>query len=135
MKKDVNIEEMLDYVAVEKAPDDLIYKWKVEVELQKERKRFYVLLLRTSTVFSLVLAGFWYCFAVLKNGLIGYDLLDKIRTFFLEMSPIAASSTSSIASLNYYIFGAGIFSMLLAAGSLFWFYQGKKIRYATIRSW
>jgi hypothetical protein len=132
MKRDINLEEMLDYVAVEEAPNDLIYKWKAEVELQKEKKRFYVLLLRTSTAFSLVLAGFWYCFAVFREGLIGYDLLDKIRAFFLGISPAAASST---ASLNYYIFGACIFSVMLATITLFWYYQGKKLRYARIRYW
>jgi hypothetical protein len=130
MKKDIKIEKMLDYIAIEEAPRELIYKWRVEVELQKERKRFYVLLFRTSVVFTLVLAGFWYCLAVFRKGLIGYYLLDKIRAFFLEMSPIAASS---ITSLNYYILGAGIFSITLAAISLFWFYQGKKLRYARIR--
>jgi hypothetical protein len=130
MKKDIKIEKMLDYIAIEEAPRELIYKWRVEVELQKERKRFYVLLFRTSVVFPLVLAGFWYCLAVFRKGLIGYYLLDKIRAFFLEMSPIAASS---ITSLNYYILGAGIFSITLAAISLFWFYQGKKLRYARIR--
>jgi hypothetical protein len=131
MKKNINLEEILDSIAVEEAPDDLIYKWKAEVELQKERKKFHVLLLRTSTVFSLVLAGSWYCFAGLKDGLIGYYLLDKIRAFFLEISPVAASST---ASLNYYIFGAGIFSIMLAAISLFWFYQEKKPGYAIARN-
>lgn len=130
MKRDINLEEMLDHIAIEEAPIELICKWKIEVQLQKERKRFYVLLLRTSTVFSLVLAGLWYCFAVLKNGLIGYYLLDKIRAFFLEISPVAASST---ASLNYYIFGAGIFSIMLATISLFWYYQGKRLRHARIR--
>ncbi len=130
MKRDIKLEEILDYVAVEKAPENLIYKWKAEVELQKERKRFYVLLLRTSIGFSLVLAGFWYCFAVFREGLIGYDLLDKIRAFFLEISPVAASSTTS---LNYYIIGAGIFSVMLATITLFWYYQGKKLRYVRIR--
>jgi hypothetical protein len=130
MKKDIKIEKMLDYIAIEEAPRELIYKWRAEVELQKERKRFYVLLFRTSVVFPLVLAGFWYCLAVFRKGLIGYYLLDKIRAFFLEMSPIAASS---ITSLNYYILGAGIFSITLAAISLFWFYKGKKLRYARIR--
>lgn len=130
MKKNLKIEEILDYVAVEKAPNDLIYKWKAQVELQKEKKLFHLLLLRTSIVFSLVLAGSWYCFAVFRKGLIGYDLLDKIRAFFLEMSPVAASS---VASLNYYIIGAGIFSIILAAISLFWYYQVKKLRYARIK--
>ncbi len=129
MRKNINIDEILDFIAVEKASDDLIYKWKAELQLKKERKRFYLLLLKTSTVFSLVLAGFWYCFAVLKDGTIGYYLLDKIRAFFLEMSPVAASSTMS---LNYYIFGAGIFSIMLATISLFWYYQIKKPRYARI---
>ncbi len=132
MKRDIKLKEILDYIAVEKAPDDLIYKWKAEVELQKERKRFYVLLLRASIAFSFVLAGFWYCFAVFREGLIGYDLLDKIRAFFLRISPVAASS---ITSLNYYIIGAGIFSITIAAISLLWFYQGKKLRYARIRNW
>jgi hypothetical protein len=135
MKRDVNIEEVLDYIAIEKAPEELIYKWRAEVQLQKERKRFYVLLLRTSIVFPLVLAGFWYCFAVFREGLIGYYLLDKIREFFLEISPLAASSTSSTVSLNYYIIGTGIFSIFIAAVSLFWFYQGKKFKYSVIRSW
>jgi hypothetical protein len=129
MKRDINLEEILDYIAVEKAPDDLIYKWKAEVELKKERKKFHVLLLRTSIAFSLVLAGFWYCFAVFRGGLIGYDLLDKIRAFFLGISPVAASS---ITSLSYYIFGTCIFSIALASISLFWYYKGKRLKYARI---
>lgn len=130
MKRDIKLEEIMDYVAVEEAPDNLIYKWKAKLELQKERKRFHVLLLRTSIGFSLLLAGFWYCFAVFRQGLIGYALLDKIRAFFLQISPVAASSTTS---LNYYIIGAGIFSVMLATIMLFWYYQVKKLKYAPIR--
>ena len=38
MKKDVKIEEILNHIAIEEAPKELIYKWKAEVQLQKERK-------------------------------------------------------------------------------------------------
>ena len=133
MKRDIKIEEMLDYIAIEEAPKELIYKWKAEVQLQKERMKFYAVLLRPSIVFPLVLAGFWYYFAIFKKALFEYYLLDKLRSFSQEISPVVASSTSSLASSNYYIIGAGIFSIMLAAISLFWFYQGKKLRYARIR--
>ena len=133
MKRDINLEEILDYVAIEEAPDNLIYKWKAEVELQKERKRFFVILFRPSIVFPLVLAGFWYYFALFKRTLFEYSLADKLRSFLQEISPVVADSTSTIASSNYYIIGAGIFSIMIAAISLFWFYQGKKLRYARIR--
>ncbi len=135
MKRDIKIEEMLDYIAIEEAPKELIYKWKVEVELQKERKRFYVLLLRPSIVFPLVLSGFWYYFAMFKKELFEYYLVDRLRSLLQEISPMFASSTSTIASSNYYIIGAGIFSIMLAAISLFWFYQGNKLRYAEVRNW
>lgn len=135
MKKNINLEEMLDYIAVEEAPVELIYKWKMEVQLQKERKRFFAVLLRPSIVFPIVLAGFWYYFAMFKKELFEYYLLDKLRSFLQQISPVVASSTSSLASSNYYIVGSGIFSVLLAAISLFWFYQGKKLRYSVIRNW
>ncbi len=135
MKRDIKIEEILDYVAVEKAPDYLIHKWKAEVELQKERKRFFAALLRPSIVFPLALAGLWYYFAMFKKELFEYYLVDKLRSLFQEISPVVADSTSTIASSNYYIIGAGIFSITLAAISLYWFYQGKKLKYARIRNW
>ena len=135
MKRDVKIEEMLDYIAIEEAPKELIYKWKADVQLQKERKRFYAVLLRPSVVFPLILAGFWYYFITFKKELFEYYLLDRLRSLSMEISPVVASSTSSIASSSYYIIGAGIFSILLAAISLFWFYQGKKLGYARIRYW
>ena len=135
MKRDVKIEEMLDYIAIEEAPKELIYKWKAEVQLQKERKPFYTVLLRPSVVFPLVFAGFWYYFITFKKELFEYYLLDRLRSLSMEISPVVASSTSSIASSSYYIIGAGIFSILLAAISLFWFYQGKKLRYTTVRNW
>lgn len=135
MKRDIKIEEMLDYIAIEEAPKELIYKWKAEVELQKGRKRFYVLLLRPSIVFPLVLSGFWYYFAMFKKELFEYYLVDRLRSLLQEISPMFASSTSTIASSNYYIIGAGIFSIMLAAISLFWFYQGNKLRYAEVRNW
>jgi hypothetical protein len=135
MKRDIKIEEILDYVAVEKAPDYLIHKWKAEVELQKERKRFFVLFFRPSIVFPLVLAGFWFYFTMFKRELFEYYLVDKLRSLLQEISPVVADSTSTIASSNYYIIGAGIFSITLAAISLFWFYQGKKLKYARIRNW
>ena len=132
MKKDMNLEKMLDYIAIEEAPTDLIYKWKVNVELQKEKKNFYLLLLRPSVVFPIVLVGFWYYFAVFKKDLFEYYLVDGFRSLFQYINPIFASSTYSIASSNYYIIGAIIFSVLLATISLFWFYQGKKHSYAPI---
>ncbi len=135
MKKNINLEEMLNYIAIEEAPKELIYKWKAEVQLQRGRKKFYTVLLRPSVVFSLVLAGFWYYFAVFKKELFEYYLLDKFSSFLQQISPVVASSASSLASSNYYIIGAGIFSMLLAAVSLFWFYQGKKPKYSVIRNW
>lgn len=135
MKRDIKIEEILDYIAVEEAPKELIYKWRAEVELQKERKRFYVVLLRPSIVFPLVLAGTWYYFAVFKRALFEYYLIDKLRSLFHEISPVVADSASTIASSNYYIIGAGIFSIMLAAISLFWYYQGKKFRYSKVKIW
>jgi hypothetical protein len=135
MKRDLKIEEMLDHIAIEEAPMELIYKWKAEVGLQKERKRFYVLLLRPSIVFPLVLAGFWYYFIMFKKDLFEYYLVDSLRSLSMEISPVVASSTSSIASSNYYIIGAGIFSIILAAISLLWFYQGKKLKYSIVRNW
>ncbi len=134
MKRDVNLEKILDYIAIEEAPVELIYKWKAEVGLQKEKQRFYVLLLRPSIVIPLVLAGFWYYFALFKGELFKYYLVDRLHSLLQEISPMFASSTSSIASSNYYIIGAGIFSVLLAAISLFWFYQGKKFNYAVVRN-
>ena len=135
MKRDINLEEILDYIAVEKAPDYLIHKWKAEVELQKERKRFFAVFFRPSIVFPLVLAGFWYYFAVFKKELFEYYLVDKLRSLFQEISPVVADSTTTIASSNYYIIGVGIFSIALAAIYLFWFYQGKKLRYSVVRNW
>lgn len=134
MKRNVNLEEILDYIAVEEAPSKLIYRWKAEVQLQKERKKFYTVLLRPSVVFPLVLAGFWYYFAVFRKELFEYYLLDKLRSFFTEIIPVFANSTYNIASSYYYIIGAGIFSILFAAVSLFWFYQGKKLKYSVIRN-
>lgn len=133
MRKDINLEKMLDHIAIEEAPANLIYKWKKEVELQKEKKKFYVLSLRPSIVFPLVLAGFWYCFAIFKKELFEYYLIDRLRPLLQEISPIFASSTYSIASSNYYIITAVIFSVLLATISLFWFYQGKKYNYAVVK--
>jgi len=135
MKRDVNFDEILNHIAIEEAPKELIYKWKAEVQLQKERKRFYAVLLRPSIVFPLVFAGFWYYFAVFKKELFEYFLSDKLSSFFQEISPVVASSTSSFASSDYYIIGASIFSILLAAVSLFWFCQGKKLKYAIVRNW
>ncbi len=135
MKRDIKIEEMLDYIAIEEAPKELTYKWRAEVELQKERKRFYVVLLRPSIVFPLVFAGLWYYFVIFKKALFEYYLLDRLRSLFQEISPVFESSTTSIASSNYYIIGAGIFSIMLATISLFWFYQGKKLKYAIVRIW
>ena len=133
MKKEINIERVLDKIAIEEAPGNLIYKWKVEVQLQKDRKRFYVELLRPSIVLPFILAGFWYYFAMFKKELFEYYLVDRLGSLFQEISPIFVSSTSSFASSYYYLVGAAIFSMALAAISLFWFYQGKKVSYARIR--
>jgi hypothetical protein len=135
MKKDINLEKMLDYIAVEEAPVELICKWKLDVGLQKERKKFYASLLRPSIVFPLVLAGLWYYFVIFKEKLFEYHLADRLRTLLQEINPMLVSYTSSIASSNYYIIGAGIFSVFLAGISLFWFYRGKKLKYAWIRNW
>jgi Gpi18-like mannosyltransferase len=135
MKKGINIEEILNYVAIEKAPDDLIYKWKAEVALQKERKSFSSVLLRPSIVIPLIFAGFWYYFIVFRKELFDLYLLDKIRAFFLEVSPVASDSINTIASSNYYIIAAGIFSVFIAAVSLFWFFRESKLRYSKIKIW
>ncbi len=134
MKKEINLDEILSQIAIEKAPEELILKWKVGVELQKERKTFSSLLLRPSIVFPLVFAGFWYYLFTFKRELFEYYLIDKVRSFLLAISPVVTDSTSTLVSSNYYIIGAGIFSIMLAAISLFWFYQGKKLRYVWIRS-
>jgi len=134
MRKDINLEKMLDHIAIEEAPTELIYKWKLEVRLQKERKRFYVLLLRPSIVIPLLLTGFWYYFALFKKELFEYYLVDRLRSILQEISPMFADSTYKIASSNYYIIGVCIFSIMLAAISLFWFYQGKKFSYAIVRN-
>jgi hypothetical protein len=135
MKKNLNLEEILDYIAVEEAPRELIYRWKTEVQLRKERKRFFAVLLRPSIVFPLLLSGFWYYLTVFKKELFEYYLTDRLRSFFMEVIPFLANSTYNIASSYYYIIGAGIFSVFLAAVSLFWFYQGKRLRYSIIRNW
>ena len=70
MKKDININEILDYIAVEKAPDNLIFKWKAEVALQKERKSIFSVLLRPSIVLPIIFAGFWYYVAVFRKELL-----------------------------------------------------------------
>jgi len=134
MKKEINLDEILSQIAIEKAPEDLIFKWKAEVELQKERKTFPSVLLRPSIVFPLLFAGFWYYFFTFKRELFEYYLIDKVRSFLLAISPAVTDSTSTLVSSNYYIIGAGVFSIMLAAISLFWFYQGKKLRYVWIRS-
>jgi hypothetical protein len=133
MKKDINLDEILNSIAIEKAPEDLIYKWKVEVRLQKERKPVVLMLLRPSIVFPLLFAGFWYYIAVFKKELFEYYILDKMRSFFLALSPVLSDSTSTITASNYYLIGAGIFSVMLATISLFWFYQGKKLGYSRVR--
>lgn len=135
MKKDININEILDYIAVEKAPDNLIFKWKAEVALQKERKSIFSVLLRPSIVLPIIFAGFWYYVAVFRKELLEYYLLDKIRAFFLEVSPVASDSINTIASSNYYIVAAGIFSIFIAAVSLLWFYKEKNLRYSRIGIW
>ena len=134
MKKNINVEEILDYVAVEKAPDDLIHKWKSEVALQKGKKRFFsVLLLRPSVVIPVMFAGLWYYFAVFKKELFEYYLLDKIRAFLLEISPVASDSINNIASSNYHIIAAGIFSVFISGAFLFLYYQESKLKYSKIR--
>jgi len=135
MKNNINLDDILDYIVVEKAPDDLIFKWKAEVVLQKERKPFFVLFLRPSVLASLVFAGLWYYFAIFKKTLFVYGFLDKIRSLLLEISPIAADYIYTVVSSNYYIIGVSIFSVLLAVVSLLWFYQGKRPWYSIVRNW
>jgi hypothetical protein len=135
MKKHLNLEEILDYIAIEEAPRELIYRWKAEVQLKKERKKIYTLLLRPSVVLPLVLAGFWYYFVVFRKELLEYYLSDKLYSFLREASSVVTSSVYSFASSNYYIIGASIFSIFLATISLFWFYQGKKLKYLVIKNW
>jgi len=135
MKNNINLDDILDYVAVEKAPYDLIFKWKAEIVLQKERKSFFALFLRPSVLASLVFAGLWYYFAIFKKTLFEYDFLDKIRSLLLEISPVAADYIYTVVSSNYYIIGVGVFSIVLAVVSLLWFYQGKKPGYSIVRNW
>lgn len=135
MKKNINIEEILDNIAIEKAPEDLIYKWKVEVVLQKERKRFFSMLFRPAVIFPIILVGLWYYFVIFRTEQFEYYLMDKVRLFLLKISPAFANSLSAIVCSNYYIIGVGIFSVFLAAVSLFWFYQGKKLRCSKVRIW
>ena len=133
MKKEIDLEKILNHIAVEEAPTELIYKWKEEVGLQKERKRFYILLLRPSIVTPFILAGFWYYFAIFKKELFEYYLVDWFGILLREINPMLVSYTSAIASSNYFIIGACIFSVFIASISLFWFYQGKKFGYARVR--
>ncbi len=135
MKKEINLDEILNQIAIEKAPEDLILKWKAEIELQKERKTLSLVLLRPSIVFPLLFAGFWYCFFTFKKELFEYYLLDKLNYLFGELNMIASNATSSMFSSFSYIVGMGVFSILFATFSLFWFYQGKKLRYSRIRVW
>lgn len=135
MKKDINIEEILDYIAIEESPDNLIYKWKAEIALQKERKSFFSVLLRPSIVIPLIFVGFWYYFAVFGKELFEYYFVDKVSAFFLEISPVLSDSINTIASSNYYIIAAGIFSVFIAAVSLFWFFREEKLKYSRMRIW
>jgi hypothetical protein len=135
MKRNVNLDDILDYIAVENAPDDLIYKWKAELALQKERRTFFSLFLRPSIVVSLIFVGLWYYFVIFKETLVGYDFLDKTRSLVVEITPAVANYISAVVFSNYYIIGASIFSLFLAAVSVFWFYQGGKLRYSIMRNW
>jgi hypothetical protein len=135
MKKNVNLDDILDYIAVEKAPDGLIYKWKAELEIQKERKTILSVFFRPSIVISIIFAGLWYYFVILKETLIEYNFLDKTRSLLAEISPAAADHIPALVSSNYYIIGAAIFSVLLAGASLLWFYQVRKPGYSVVRNW
>jgi hypothetical protein len=135
MKKEINLDEILNQIAIEKAPENLILKWKAEVALQKERRSFFSVLLRPSIVLPVIFAGFWYYFAFFRKELLEYYLLDKIRAFILEISPVASDSINTIASSNYYIVTAGVFSIFIAAVSLLWFYKEKSLRYSRIGIW
>ncbi len=135
MKNNINLDDILDYIAVEKAPDDLIFKWKAELGLKKEKKPFFILFLRPSVLASLVFAGLWYYFAIFKKTLFEYGFLDKTRSLLLEISPAATCYLSAVMSSNYYIIGVGIFSVVLAFVSLLWFYQGRRSWYSIVRNW
>lgn len=136
MKKNINLDDILDYIAVEKAPEDLIYKWKTELEIQKEKKTLFAVFLRPSIVFSLIFAGLWYYFFIFNKAIFKYNFVAKARSLLVEISPAAAGdSISAVVSSNYYIIGVSIFSLMLAAVSLFWFYQGRKLRYSIVRNW
>jgi hypothetical protein len=132
MKKGLNLEQILDYIAVEEAPRRLIYKWKEEVQLQKEKKRFYSVFLKPSFVFTFILSGFWSYLGVFKRELFVYFILNKFTPFLQEIGSSVVSFIYSFASSNYYIIGVGIFCIFIAAISLFWFYTGKKWRYSNI---
>jgi len=126
MKKNINLDNILDYIAVEKVPDDLIDKWKAEIAIQKERRTVWSVLLRPSIVFSIIIAGLWYYFIVFKETFMEYGFLDKARSVSFEISPAVSS--------NYYIISVSIFSVLVAAVSLLWFYQGKRSGYSIVRN-
>ena len=135
MKKNINLDDILDYIAVEKAPDDLIYKWKAEVALKKERRTFFALFLRPSIAFSLVFAGLWYYFFIFSKALFKYDFVGKTRSLLVEISPASADYISAVVSSDYYIISAAIFSVVLAGASLLWFYQVRRPGYSIVRNW
>ena len=135
MKKNINLDDILDYIAVEKAPDALIYKWKAEIEIQKERRAVWAVLLRPSIVFSLIIAGLWYYFIIFKEMFMEHGFLDKMRSVLVEIKPAVADSISAAVSSNYYIIGVSIFSVLLAAVSLLWYYRSKRSGYSILRNW
>lgn len=134
MKKEDKLDKILNSIAVEKAPERLIHKWKVEVELQKGKKRVYTLLLRPSIFLPLLFASFWYYFAVFKKELFENYLSTKITPLFRETGPVVADATSNILSTDYYIIGMTVFSILFSAAFLFWFYKGNKLRYTRIKN-
>lgn len=134
MKKNINLDEMLNSIAVEEAPENLIYKWKAEVRLQKEKKSIPALLLQPSIIIPLVFAGLWYYLVFFRKELFEYYFLDNLRSILPEISLVISDSTSTLASSTYYIIGAGIFSIIIATISLFWFYQRKKLRYSIVRN-
>jgi hypothetical protein len=135
MKKNINLDNILDYIAVEKVPDDLIDKWKAEIAIQKERRTVWSVLLRPSIVFSIIIAGLWYYFIVFKETFMEYGFLDKACSVSFEISPAVADSITAAVSSNYYIISVSIFSVLVAAVSLLWFYQGKRSGYSIVRNW
>ena len=81
MKKDINLDEILDNIVVKKAPDDLIYRWKAEVSLRKRKHLFFSVLSSPSVLIALVFACVWYCFLIIKPYLYDYNLFSKIFSF------------------------------------------------------